>query len=133
MNEQSCSAGIAIVEDEKELVKVYLRLFARRGIDVCFVAYDGEEAIKKYLESMPKPHVLIMDYRLPTISGLDVAREILKVDPNARIIFLSADASVKDEALEAGARAFLVKPASIKAIDSAIESVTKDITGVGKP
>jgi two-component system chemotaxis response regulator CheY len=129
MDDNVCRAGLAIVEDEKELVKVYLKLFERRGINVCFVAYDGEEAIRKYLESMPKPHILIMDYRLPTISGIDVAREVMKIDPDARIIFLSADASVKDEALKAGARTFLVKPASIREIDSAIALETKDIAG----
>lgn len=121
-----CRVGIAIVEDEKDLVKVYERLFARKGIQICFVAYDGIEAVKKYLACTPKPHAILMDYRLPIMNGIEATKEILKIDPDARIVFLSADAGVKDEAMQAGAYKFLLKPASlidiIKAVTTAVET-----------
>ncbi|HTY91052.1 MAG TPA: response regulator [Methanocella sp.] len=118
---ERCNVGLAIVEDERELVKVYLKVFSRRSIVICFVAYDGPEAIKKYIECTPKPHVLIMDYRLPLMNGIEVAKKILKVDPEAKIVFLSADAGVKDEAMAAGAFEFLKKPVSIRLIVDAVE------------
>jgi two-component system chemotaxis response regulator CheY len=121
-----CRLGIAIVEDEKELVDVYKRVFARRNITVCFVAFDGREALKKFLECTPKPHVILMDHRLPGMSGIEVTREIMKMDPNERVIFLSADVNVKEEALKAGAIAFLKKPASLKEI---VGTVEKAISG----
>lgn len=125
MSDVKWVAGIAIVEDEKELVKVYIRLFERRGIPVCFVSYDGNEAILKFIACTAKPHIVIMDYRLPTINGIDVSRKILEIDPDSKIIFLSADVSVKEEALSAGAFAFLKKPASIKDITNAIDTVIR--------
>ena len=124
MNEcnKPCRVGIAIVEDEKELVNVYERLFNKRGIIVCFVAYDGIEAVKKFIECAPKPHVVLMDYRLPVMNGIEATKEILKIDPEAKIVFLSADINVKDTAMAAGAFTFLKKPASINEITKAVEN-----------
>ncbi len=63
-----------------------------------------------------------MDYRLPIMNGVEASKEILKIDPDTKIVFLSADASVMDEAMRAGAYIFLKKPASIKDILGAVES-----------
>jgi two-component system chemotaxis response regulator CheY len=115
------NVGLAIVEDEKDLVKVYQRIFTKRGIRICYVAYDGIEAVKKYIECTPKPHVIIMDYRLPLMNGIEVSKEILRIDPDAKIVFLSADVGVKEEAMAAGAFAFLKKPVGIKLIVDAVE------------
>jgi len=119
---EGCLIGIAIVEDEKALVDIYKRVFARHQIFVCFVAFDGCEALKKFVECTPKPHVVLMDHRLPCMSGVEVTREILKLDPDARVVFLSADADVRDEALQAGAVTFLKKPAGINAILDAVKN-----------
>lgn len=116
-------AGIAIVEDEKDLVRLYERLFEKRGIPVSFVAYDGNEAILKFIACSPKPHIVIMDYRLPTMNGLEVTKRILEIDPDTKVIFLSADVSVKEEALKAGAFTFLAKPVSINKITEAVEKI----------
>ncbi|HMK45351.1 MAG TPA: response regulator [Methanocella sp.] len=121
---ESCQVGIAIVEDEKELVKVYERAFKRKNIDICFIAYDGVEAVKLYIECTPRPHAILMDYRLPIMNGVEATREILKFDPEAKIIFLSADVSVENEALAAGAIIFLKKPASISDIVGSVEKAT---------
>ena len=117
-----CRVGIAVVEDEMDLVKIYTKVFAKKGIQICFVAFDGLEAVKKYLECDPKPHTILMDYRLPIMDGIDATKEILKIDPKAKIIFLSADVQVKEEAMRSGAFIFLKKPVSIKTITDAVES-----------
>jgi two-component system chemotaxis response regulator CheY len=119
------SVGIAIAEDEKSLVDAYERIFKKKNISIRFVAFDGREAIKKYIECTPKPHVLLMDYRLPIINGLDASKEILKIDPDAKIIFLSADINVKEDALKAGAIVFLIKPVSMNDLVKNVESALK--------
>jgi two-component system chemotaxis response regulator CheY len=121
-NAQACRVGIAVVDDEKDLVKIFTKAFTKKGIQICFVAFDGLEAVKKYVECEPKPHTIIMDYRLPIMDGIDATREILKIDPSAKIIFLSADIQVKEEAIKSGAFMFLKKPVSIKTITDAVES-----------
>ncbi len=121
---KTCRIGIAVVEDEKDLVKIYTKVFAKKGIQICYVAFDGLDAVKKYVECDPKPHTILMDYRLPIMDGIDATREILKIDSKAKIIFLSADAHIKEEAMRAGAFIFLQKPVSIKIITDAVESAT---------
>ncbi len=118
----SCRVGIAVVEDEKDLVKLYRRVFDKKGIKICFIAFDGLEAVKKYIECLPKPHVILMDYRLPIMDGITATRDILKMDPDVKVIFLSADISVKEEALRAGAYLFLKKPVNINDITKAVET-----------
>ena len=126
MKKPECCAGIAIVEDEKDIVRVYIRLFEKRGIPVCFIAYDGNEAILKFIECSPKPHVVLMDYRLPTMNGIEVMKRVLEIDPDTKVIFLSADVSVKEEALRTGAFIFIAKPASLKDITNAVDTILKN-------
>lgn len=123
-------AGIAIVEDEKDLVRVYVRLFEKRKIPVAFIAYDGNEAILKYIACTPKPHIVIMDYRLPTLNGIEVTKKILEVDPDTKVIMLSADTTVKEESLACGAYIFIAKPASLKLITDAVDSIIKKYDGI---
>ena len=114
--------GIAIIEDEKELIKVYERLFKSRGITVCFTAVDGFEGVRKFAECKPRPSIMLMDYRLPTMNGTDAARQILQIEPKTRILLISADANAESEAMAAGAYLFLKKPVSIYDIIKAINS-----------
>ena len=115
--------NVAIVDDEAGIVRTYELLFKRRGIPVAFVAYDGPEAVEKFRSAKPKPAVVIIDFRLPSMSGLDVMDQILKMAPETRIIFLSADDSVKDKAIESGADVFIKKPARLKEITDVVNSL----------
>jgi two-component system, chemotaxis family, chemotaxis protein CheY len=119
---RACRVGIALVEDEQDLVKIFTKAFTKKGIQICFIAFDGLEAVKKYMECEPKPHTIIMDYRLPIMDGIAATKEIIRLDSTAKIIFLSADIQVKEDAMRAGAFMFLKKPVSIKTITDAVES-----------
>jgi two-component system, chemotaxis family, chemotaxis protein CheY len=93
------------------------------GIVICFVAYNGAEAVKKFVECSPKPQVILMDYRLPVVDGIEATIEILKIAPGTKIVFLSDDNNLKDDALAAGAFIILKKPASNYDVTHAIQSV----------
>jgi DNA-binding response OmpR family regulator len=116
--------NIAIVEDEVEMVNVLKKFFSIRGIPVCYVAYDGNEAVELFRTSLPRPDVILLDNRLPAKNGVSVAKEIMAIDPTVKIIFLSADAQVEKEALESGATLFIKKPSSLQTILNAIDSVS---------
>ncbi len=73
-------------------------------------AENGKEAIEKYLEH--KPDIVTMDITMPVMTGIEAVRELVKKDPNAKVIMLSAmgqEQMVKD-AILSGARSFIVKP-----------------------
>jgi response regulator of citrate/malate metabolism len=57
-----------------------------------------------------------MDHRMPVKNGLETTKDILTINPNCNIIFISADYSVIDKALEMGAVDFLKKPVDFNAM-----------------
>ena len=85
---------------------------------------DGLEAVQKAVEL--KPDLILLDIGLPTIDGIEAARRIRALVPNAKIIFLSCETSadVVEEALSTGARAYVQKAKAgsqlLPAIDAAI-------------
>ncbi len=119
---------IAIVEDEVEIVNILKKFFSIRGIPVCYIAYNGNDAVEMFRRSLPRPDVILLDNRLPVKNGLIVAREIMSIDPGVKIIFLSADAHVEKEALASGAVLFIKKPSSLQTIINAIDSVSGTAT-----
>jgi two-component system, chemotaxis family, chemotaxis protein CheY len=121
-NDQGCRMCMAIVEDETALVQIYEKAFARKGIAVCFVAEDGLEAVEKFNRCEVRPCVVLMDNRLPQMNGIEAMKEILRLQPDTRIIFLSGDADARDEAMRAGAFLFLKKPTSLRDIMGSIQN-----------
>ncbi|MGA9141474.1 MAG: response regulator [Methanocella sp.] len=123
MHKQHCTNGIAIVDDERELTRLYEDIFKTRCIPICFIAYNGQEAVDLFKNSRSRPSVIIMDHRMPVMTGIEATREIMAIDPGVKIIFISADEHTREESLKAGAVAFLRKPVSIREIVSCVESV----------
>lgn len=61
-----------------------------------------------------KPKIILMDYRMPIKNGIEASKEILQMNGNTKIIFTSADKSIKDEALSIGAFCFKDKPFTVE-------------------
>jgi two-component system chemotaxis response regulator CheY len=119
---QSNTCGcVAIVDDDPELVRTYEMIFRKRQVPVAFVAYDGKSALDMFRDAGEKPGAVIIDYRMPLLSGLELTVEIKKLEPSTRIVFLSADDSIEQEAIKAGANVYLKKPVGIKAIMEGID------------
>lgn len=104
------------MDDEAAIVDMYSKVLMMSNIPIAFVAYDGHEAVSKFDCSNPKPQVIIMDYRMPSMNGLEASKIIWKMEPCTKIIFISADSGVKEEAIKAGAAGFIQKPASLRQI-----------------
>jgi len=115
--------GVAIIDDEQQLVRTYEMIFQRRQIPVSFVAYDGPIALQRFREASPPPGVVIIDYRLPSMSGLVLMRAIRELDSGVKIVVISADDSVRREALDGGAQSFLKKPVPLQVIVDTVRSL----------
>ncbi len=96
-------------------------LLTLKGFEIVGVANNGEKAVSMFKSFSEKPKVILMDYRMPIKNGLEATKEILQIDNNAKIIFTSADESVKEEALALGAFSFKNKPFDIEYLISNIE------------
>ena len=100
-----------LICDDAAFMRYHIKsMVLKNGFDVIGEAEDGLDAVKKYKEL--KPDIVTMDITMPNMTGIDALKQIIKMDPNAKVIMLSAmgqEAMVK-EAILSGARNFIVKP-----------------------
>ena len=80
------------------------------------IANNGEQAGFMFNSFSEKPKVIFMDHRMPIKNGIEATQEILQIDSNTKIIFTSADARIKEEALALGAFCFMDKPFDIEGL-----------------
>jgi two-component system chemotaxis response regulator CheY len=113
-------ASVLIVDDDQFIHKVLERILVIGGHEVLGHANNGAEAVEQFVQLNPKPDIVLMDQRMPVMNGATATREILSLENNAKILFVSADETVKKEALEAGAIGFLTKPIRSAQLFSAI-------------
>ena len=104
---------IFIVEDEPSLQYFYKKILELNGFKVAGIAENGDEGINMFKSFSNKPKVILMDHRMPVKTGIEAAIEILQIDKRVKIIFLSADVSIKEEAYSIGAFSFREKPFTI--------------------
>jgi len=86
---------------------------------------NGKDAVEKYRNQSEKPKVVIMDYRMPIMNGIDAMNEILQIDRSTKIIFASADTTMKEHSISMGATAFLSKPFKIEELIYLINKAIK--------
>ena len=78
---------VVVVDDDKLVCAALKTILEAENISVVGTGYNGKEAIKLY-ESL-HPDIILMDIRMGTMTGLEAAEAILKIDGNAKILFLT--------------------------------------------
>jgi DNA-binding NarL/FixJ family response regulator len=99
------------------------RLGTKPELQVVGEASDGLEGVQKAEEL--KPDLILLDIGLPSLNGIDAARQIRKISPESKIIFLSQESSadVIQEALSLGAWAYVVKMRAESDLLTAVDAV----------
>ncbi|RDW19571.1 two-component system response regulator [Oceanobacillus arenosus] len=103
-------AKILIADDAKFMRITLSTMLSKDNHEIIGEAVNGEEAIKLFKEL--HPDIITMDITMPIVNGIDAIKEIIKLDEEAKIIVCSAigQQKVVVEAIEAGAKDFIVKP-----------------------
>lgn len=114
---------IMIVDDEPTIQQLLKIIIEDMGYEVVNQSLNGESALRTYGSLEPRPDILIIDHRMPIMSGLELAQRILDINPEQKVLFLTADDTVKDKVRTLGIDAFLEKPAEIEVIRNAIRSL----------
>lgn len=82
--------NILVAEDSVAYAVLYQQIFEARGHSVK-ITLDGEECLSTYLSTKKKPFdMVILDYSMPKKTGFEVAKEILKVRPEQKILFITS-------------------------------------------
>ncbi|WP_297536021.1 response regulator [Thermococcus sp.] len=103
-------ARILVVDDAAFMRMLLKKILVQGGHQVVGEASNGREAVEKYKEL--RPDLVTMDIVMPEMDGITAVKEIKKIDPNAKIVMITAvgqEAKVM-EALKAGASGYIVKP-----------------------
>ena len=114
-------AEILIVDDDEDIVRLFEQFLEFQGHKIVAKAFNGEEAVEFCRKTQNFPEIILMDHRMPLKNGVETTKEILQINPNTKIIFLSADYAIRDLALKAGAVEFLEKPIDFNTLFRLIE------------
>ena len=111
------SENILIVDDEPSNRRILEQVLARAGYSV-ETADDGAEALEQ-LDAF-RPDLIILDYMMPDLSGMDVLRELRKREDDTPVIMITAYGTVERavEAMQEGAYDFITRPFKPDHIDS---------------
>lgn len=98
-------------------------ILGQAGYEIVGEAESGVQAIERYKQL--KPDLVTMDIVMPDLGGIEAVREIVKFDPAARILMCSAmgQQALVVEAIQAGARDFVVKPFQPSRVLEAVQRV----------
>jgi two-component system chemotaxis response regulator CheY len=101
---------VMVVDDALFMRNMLKDIFVRAGYEVVAEAENGETALELYHKS--QPDLVTMDIVMPRKSGIEALQEIMTDDPEACVVMVSAlgQDSLVLEAVEAGAKDFIVKP-----------------------
>jgi two-component system chemotaxis response regulator CheY len=101
---------VLIVDDTKFMRNILASILKKKDLDVVGEAVNGREAVEKYKQL--KPDLVTMDIIMPEVDGIQAVKEIMKIDPKARILMCSAmgQQALVIEAIQAGAKDFVIKP-----------------------
>jgi DNA-binding NarL/FixJ family response regulator len=114
-----------VADDHPAVLAAVSDYLKANGIEVVGRAVDGEDAVAK-IESL-RPSVALVDVRMPRIDGIEVARRLARSVPDTGVLLYTGygERALVMEALDAGARGFVLKEAPLVDLVRAVETVAR--------
>ena len=115
--------NILICDDAAFMRMMIKDILTKNGYNVAGEAENGLKAVEKYSET--KPDLVLMDITMPEMDGIEALKKIKALDPGAKIIMCSAmgQQAMVIEAIQAGAKDFIVKPFQAERVLEAVKKV----------
>jgi two-component system, chemotaxis family, chemotaxis protein CheY len=126
MSDELLVPKILIVDDtsfQRERLRIF---FQKIGCEIVAEADNGQNGIDLF--TLYVPDLVTMDVNMPYMGGIEAVREIIKKNPDARIIMVSAmgDPETIKEAISAGAKDFVIKPFSYNTMKKTVSKILSD-------
>lgn len=112
-------ARVLVVDDEPDSVELLQEFLTGKGYEVV-TASNGEEALRKVKEE--RPHLVLLDVRMPGMNGLDVLRKVREFDQEVGVIMVTAvnEEDTGRDALRLGAFDYIVKPLNFEYLERSL-------------
>ena len=117
------SHSVLVCDDAIFMRTMISDILSQAGYDVIGEAETGMQAVERFKEL--NPDLVTMDIVMPDMGGIDAVREIMKIAPNAKVLMCSAmgQQALVVEAIQAGAKDFVVKPFPPSRVLEAVQRV----------
>jgi len=121
--DENMAVRIMVVDDAAFMRMMIKDILSKNGYEVVAEAENGAKAVEKYHEV--RPDLTTMDITMPELDGISALKQIRAIDSSAKVIMCSAmgQQSMVIEAIQAGARDFIVKPFQPDRVLEAIRKV----------
>lgn len=116
---------VLIVDDAVFMRRMLADILRHDGYEVVAEASNGKEGIEEYKKA--KPDIVTMDIIMPEMDGIEAVKKIIDLDKTAKILIVSAmgQQQLVVEAIQAGAKDFIVKPFEASRVLSAVDRLLK--------
>ncbi len=110
---------ILIVDDEEDICDLLSDFLEDNGYET-FKTNTGKEALS--ILKAARPHLMLLDIRLPEMSGIDILRSVREIDQEVGVIIMTGydDIGIAQEALKIGASDFVTKPIDFKYLETSV-------------
>ena len=117
-----------MVVDDSDVIRTKIQnVLSKEDFEIVGTAADGLEAVEQFTKL--RPRVMTLDLTMPKFDGIQAITEIMKVDPDVRLLVVSAlaDKATLIKAMHLGAYGFLCKPFTDNDLAEAVEELIEDI------
>jgi DNA-binding NarL/FixJ family response regulator len=130
MSAEKTAVSCVVADDHPAVLEAVAEFLTQAGIDVVARARDGQEALE--LIERRKPHVALVDVRMPKLGGIELARRAQRAVPGTAILLYTGygDRAMLTEALDAGVRGFVLKEAPMDDLVRAVQTAAAGSTYV---
>ena len=113
------AARVLVVDDEPTAVELLQEFLVAKGYDV-ITAGDGAEAVRKVVEE--RPHLILLDVRMPKMDGLEALRRIREIDKEVGVIMVTGvtEEEIGRQAMALGAFDYIVKPLDLPYLERSL-------------
>ncbi|MHA1991810.1 MAG: response regulator [Candidatus Hodarchaeales archaeon] len=120
--------SVLIVDDNLDLLHIYSLALSDYNCEKIILACDGIEAINKFLILDKKPDIILLDYHMPKLNGIETAKVLMRIKPDNNIIMISADTTIIEEAMKIGIKGFIKKPVDFKCFSRLILEIIPNLS-----
>lgn len=116
---------VLVVDDAIFMRRMLSDILKQGGYEIVAEGTNGKEGVEQYKKT--RPDIVTMDIIMPEMGGIDAVKEIMRADSGAKILMVSAmgQQQLVVEAIQAGAKDFIVKPFEASRVLTAVERLLK--------